>query len=322
MKFNEYSLVSFDNTVLNVYTYGDGKEVMIISNGLGGNIKIFKDIIKELPNFKFISWDYRGLYKSHAPENKNDVTILHHVKDLEEILKKEKVKKAHFLGWSVGATINLQLYKKSPSYFKTMVLLNPVTKATLKGMPPFIRIFNAVKENNKVINKLPILKSDLLKEIEIGYLENIISPENYIYKVLNIVQKYHKVYSKFIKLASSIPRVSVYLKTLRFLNRHVDDYFFEEIFKEYAELDMDIYIEILKDVIKDTNNDEILPKIKIPVLLIASTRDIFVPHHVVENMKNIIPNVEYLEVFRGSHYSLIEFPEMISLGIKRFLRRL
>lgn len=322
MKHKEYLLKSFDETLINVYTIGEGNNIIIVSNGLGGDFRIFKEIIKDLPNFKFISWDYRGLYKSHMPKNKNDVSISHHINDLEAILKKEKVKKAIFLGWSIGATINIQFYKKSPQFFKSLILLNPVSKSTLRDMTPIIRILNKLDKNGKIDLTLPYIKNAHIINYDTKLLEDMISPEDYLYKLLVLVQKYHKIYSKFLKFSSKIPKIGFYFKKLKLVNSNMDDYFFEDIFKEYSKLDMELYIEIVKDLLKDNDNNDILPKIEVPVLLISATRDIFVPNANIEKMKQLIPHVEHLEVFRGSHYALIEFPEMISLGIKRFLRKI
>ncbi len=322
MKYKEYLLKSFDETLINVYTYGQGDNVIVVSNGLGGDFKIFKEIIKDLPGFKFISWDYRGLYKSHMPKNKNDVSISHHINDLEAILKKEKVKKAIFLGWSIGATIDIQFYKKAPKYFKALIMLNPVSKLTLREMTPVIRLLKKFDKNGNVDITLPYFDNVHLINSNTEYLENAIAPEKYLYKLLELVQKYHTIYSKFLKFSSRIPKVGVYLKKLKLVNSNMDDYFFEDIFREYSKLDMELYIEIVKDLLKDNDNTDILPQIKVPVLLITATRDIFVPGSSIEKIKELIPNIEHLEVFRGSHYALIEFPEMISLGIKRFLRKL
>jgi len=322
MKHKEYLLKSFDETLINVYTVGEGENVIIVSNGLGGDFRIFKEIIKDLPNFKFISWDYRGLYKSHMPKNKNDVSISHHVNDLEAILKKEKVEKAIFLGWSIGATINIQFYKKSPQFFKSLILLNPVGKSTLRDMTPVIRILNKLDKNGKIDITLPYFDNAHLINSNTKYIENAIAPEKYLYKLLELVQKYHKTYSKFLKFSSKIPKIGIYFKKLKLVNSNMDDYFFEDIFKEYSKLNMELYIEIVKDLLKGNNNIDILTTIKVPVLLISASRDIFVPNSNIEKMKKLIPNVEHLEVFRGSHYALIEFPEMISLGIKRFLRKI
>jgi len=314
MKYKEYLLKSFDGTLINVCTIGEGENVIVVSNGLGGNFKIFEEIVKDLPNFRFVSWDYRGLYKSHMPKNKNDVTITHHLNDLETVLKHEKIKKAIFLGWSIGSTINLQLYKKNPDYFKALILLNPVNKTILKDIVSINRLIKKVKINIPYLNNLV-----KLYENEINSLSQIINIDEYLYKLLIIVQRYHKIYSGFLRISSKIPRIATYLKKLRIVNDNMDDYLFEDIFKEYAKLNMDLYLEIIKDILK-YNEDDILPKISEPTLLVSATRDILVPISKVKNMKDLIPNSEYMEVFRGSHYALIEFPEMISLAIKRFLR--
>ena len=316
MKYKEYLLKSFDETLINVYTVGEGKNTIVVSNGLGGDFKIFEEIIKDLPDFKFISWDYRGLYKSHMPKNKNDVTLTHHINDLEAILKKEKVKKAIFLGWSVGATISLQLYKKNPKYFKALILLNPVSKTILKDIISINRFTDILKVKFPILNNLPLMYQN-----EINSLSKMVNIDDYLYKLLVLVQKYHKVYSGFLKISSKIPRIATYMKKVKLVNSNMDDYLFEDIFTEYAKLDMELYIEIVKDILK-YSEDDILPKINVPTLLISATRDIFVPLSNIKKMKELIPNIEYMEVFRGSHYALIEFPEMISLGIKRFSRKI
>jgi len=317
MEYKEYLLKSFDGTLINVITAGKGEETIVVSNGLGGNFKIFEEIIKDIPNVRFISWDYRGLYKSHVPENKNDVTIEHHVKDLEFILKNEKIDKAIFLGWSMGATINLHLYKQKPEYFKGMILLNPVNKATIKNMLSLVRFLNNIVRYADKFN-LPYFKNlpDLINDLPGKFTEK------YTYKLLERLQKYHFVYSKFLKAVSKIPRIATYLKKLKIVHSNMDDYFFEDIFKEYANLNMELYIEIVKDLFSYDDNEDIYGKIDLQVLLIYSTRDIFVPYDYIKKIISLNPKIEPLEIFRGSHYGLIEFPELVSLGIKRYLRRL
>ena len=313
MEHKEYLLKSFDETMINVHVAGEGDTVIIVSNGLGGNFYIFEEIIKELPSIKFISWDYRGLYKSHVPKNRNDVTIEHHIRDLEEILKHEKVDKAVFLGWSMGATINLQFHKKNPSFFKAMIMLNPVNKSTIKNMLSvmrFTKLFLKEKINIPYLGNLPSVINSIPDEIT----------EKYTYKILVLLQEYHFIYSKLLKTISKIPRIATYLKKLKILSSNMDDYFFEDIFKEYAELDMEIYIEIVKDLFNYDHDEEIYSKLNIPTLLFYSTRDIFVPVEYIEKIKSLNPKIETIEIFRASHYGLIEFPEMVALGIRRFLR--
>ena len=55
-----------DGTWLAVYSIGDPKNpAFVLSNGLGGNIIAWRHLIEYFKDqFRIISWDYRGLYRS------------------------------------------------------------------------------------------------------------------------------------------------------------------------------------------------------------------------------------------------------------------
>lgn len=54
----------------------------------------------------------------------------------------------------------------------------------------------------------------------------------------------------------------------------------------------------------------------------AGTRDVLTPLRLAERMAREVPGAELLVVPGGTHYTVTEFPEVITAGIARFLARL
>ncbi len=317
--YNEYLFKTKDGALLNVYKAGSGDKKIIITNGLGGNFKIFREIIKFFPNYEFISWDYRGLYHSKTSANTKDVTLHHHISDLKEIIEKENIEEAIFLGWSLGVQVIFELYKTNPELFEAMILISGPYKNLLKNIVDINRIPELPEPFNGYLNQyiLPRIKP-LTDEVN-NFLYKF-DIESILNSAISYSQQYHKIYSLGLKTLSKIPKISRYMKRLHMINCNMNDYFFEEVFRDYAKLDMDVYLEMVKDFSRQ-DYENILKTISCPTLVVGSTRDIFVPIEDIKHMAEIIPNSEYLEIFRGSHYGLVEFPKMLNLGIKRFLRK-
>src|SRR4051812_40134714 len=68
--------------------------VIVLANGLGGTYPAWRGQIDYLSDrYRFITWDYRGLYASQrpTPDEAASYAIPKHVQDLEAILAAEKV---------------------------------------------------------------------------------------------------------------------------------------------------------------------------------------------------------------------------------------
>ena len=71
----ERYIPSFDGTELACHAYGDGPPVLLC-NGLGGSWRAWSHQMRHfVPGRKFVSWDYRGLYRSRAPRDRNATAI-------------------------------------------------------------------------------------------------------------------------------------------------------------------------------------------------------------------------------------------------------
>src|SRR5262245_61392191 len=76
-----------------------GAPWVILANGLGGTYLAFRRQIDYLGNrYRFLTWDYRGLYASGrpSPDDAAGYAIPKHVRDLGAILAAEGIEQASF----------------------------------------------------------------------------------------------------------------------------------------------------------------------------------------------------------------------------------
>src|SRR5262245_35717395 len=101
--------------------------VVILANGLGGTYLAWRGQIDYLGDrYRFLTWDYRGLYQSGrpSPDVPEAYAILHHVRDLQSILAAERIERASLVGWSMGVQVVLEAIRTLPGVAANLVLLN------------------------------------------------------------------------------------------------------------------------------------------------------------------------------------------------------
>lgn len=99
--------------------------VIALANGLGGRLYSWLPLIDGLGDgYRFISWDYRGLFDSEAPADPRDLAIERHADDLRAILDAENAGRAHLVGWSMGVQVCLETALSHPDCVASLVLIN------------------------------------------------------------------------------------------------------------------------------------------------------------------------------------------------------
>ena len=117
---------SFDGTEIAYYRAGRREgPTMVMCNGLGGNIVVWRRIIERFaPHFRILCWDYRGLYASGSASTREAYAIPHHARDLAELLKHEGVDDAILVGWSMGVQVSLELHRFHPAGASALVAIH------------------------------------------------------------------------------------------------------------------------------------------------------------------------------------------------------
>ena len=277
-----------DGNPLEVYETGraDGP-ALILSNGLGGNIIAWRHFVRFFEtDFRIISWDYRGLYKSGpAPEGSN-YSIPKHCEDLRAVLSHKGVTKPILVGWSMGVQVNLEFLRQDPEGALAMIAINGTYGR------PFTTAFHT-----DALEGLAPSFFDLLK----GHWEKLSWVRPYV-RQETIVRLFARA-----------------LQTLGIAGHHLDMNVFVDLADEWVDHDIGIYAEIFDELARHDAGD-LLSEIQIPTLLIAGERDRFTPAACSEHMLREIPDAELLEVEASTHFTPIEFPDLVQMRTRKFLQ--
>lgn len=115
------------------------------------------------------------------------------------------------------------------------------------------------------------------------------------------------------------PETAAWAKRIGLASRTLDEDLWGELAESFKDLDMDVYVQILQRL-GDHDAWDVLPSIDVPTLVIAGDRDMFTPRSASERMVKAIPGAELMVVQGGTHYAAVEYPELITLRIEKFLR--
>jgi len=278
---------SFDGTVIGYYKEGNKNGLpVVLSNGLGGTFVAWKFLINALKDkCLFLSWDYRGLYKSSQKVNKDTLSVEYQTRDLEIFLKRQKIKKAVFIGWSMGVQVNFELYRTHPEWFAGLIVLNGTY-----GLP-FKTAFGADKD---------------------GLLFRTIT---------GIIKRIPRAASLTVKGFTSIPNFLFILKKVGLVSESLKDEILWDILKDFKNLDFGIYFETLQRL-GDHDASDVLDKIKCPTLIIAGGKDLFTPVSVAKIAKKKIKGSKLIVIPDATHYALAEYPDVVVREVKNFINKL
>jgi pimeloyl-ACP methyl ester carboxylesterase len=90
--------------------------------------------------------------------------------------------------------------------------------------------------------------------------------------------------------------------------------------KHMTHVDFPMFLKMLRAA-GEHSAEEYLPKIDVPVLVVAGEKDTFTPSSLSKFMVESVPGAEMLMVEGGTHVAPIEQPELIGAKIKAFVER-
>ena len=260
--------------------------VVVLANGLGGTYLAWRGQIDYLcDRYRFITWDYRGLYGSGRPipDVPESYAIPRQAEDLFAILDAEGVDRAAVVGWSMGVQVALEAYRLQPKRITNLVFLNGTWGRPLDTLTP-----------------LPGMKA-------------------VIPSLVDLARRLHATATEMTRRATAQPETAAWFKRMGLIGDTLDDAVFAELVHAFGELDMEPFFRNLR-AIGDHDGGAVLETIQVPTLVITGDRDLFTPRALAQQMARRIPDAEILVVRGGTHYTAVEFPELVSLRIERFFR--
>jgi pimeloyl-ACP methyl ester carboxylesterase len=279
----ERRFVSFDGTEIAYQAIGQGRPILLC-NGLGGSWEAWSHQIQYFRDrYRLLSWDYRGLYGSAAPADRDALRISDHARDALQLLREEGAERAAILGWSMGVQVGLEMFRLAPERVASLAFLNGVAGR------PWDYVFNL----NLVGRLLP--------------------------PFLRTLRSIPRAIQAVVRQATRIPDPGEWVKRIGLTAGTFDDQLASELVAKLGTLDMDTFIHLLERM-GDHDGWDLLPLIDVPTLIIAGTRDVFTPRSAAERMARRIPGSEIMLLPGATHYAGLEYPEVINLRLEKFLR--
>lgn len=273
-----------DSTEIWYQTVGQGPMTMVLCDGVACTGYIWKYFIPHFSkHYRIIHSQYRGHGESAIPEDLESMTVERFSQDINELLDLLSPDGPVLLvGHSMGVQVALECYRQKRKAFAGLILING----------PYGEALRHVHGNPLFAKALPWLKMAFHKwdqYVQKFWRPLLDSEVAYFYAVLFEVNPWltnrHDFRVYFEDLGSMKPRV--YLAALDGATRH--------------------------------SAENLLPEIKVPVLVVAGDKDRFTPYPICMKLYKSIPGAELLTLPTGSHIGPLELPEFIHLRIEKFI---
>jgi pimeloyl-ACP methyl ester carboxylesterase len=277
-------LRSFDGTQIAYHVTGSpylGAPWVVLAGGLAGGPEVFRGQIDYLGDrYRFVSWDYRGLYGSERPRS-GAYAVADHVRDLEAVLAAERIDHAGFIGWSAGVQVVLEASLRLRGRAHSLVLLDGVGGRPLDPLVP-----------------IPAVRAVVLP-------------------FLGIVRRARSLGRSRPRIGRR--DAALWLARLRLVGPSADEAARTELEAALGRLDLDAFLRNL-EAFGVHDAQAALPAVDVPALIIAGDHDPVVPRGIAQQMARSIPHAELMVVRGGAHCIPIEYPELVGLRVERFYR--
>jgi pimeloyl-ACP methyl ester carboxylesterase len=257
---------------------------VVLANGLGGPRLAWRALVDYLGDrYRFVTWDYRGLYQSgRPPQSSTDgYAVARHVEDLQAILGAEGVERCALVGWSMGVQVCIEAFHRLPRVAENLVLLSGTFGRPLDTAVP----------------------------IPLG--------RRLAHKAIEAVERHAPRFRTAVRTLAGQPEFVGWMKRAGLMAETIDEAEFAEVVGMFASLDVEAFAKNLR-ALGDHDAERLLATIDVPTLVITGDRDRMTPRGLSQQMVRRIPKAEMLVVRGGTHYAAVEFPELVGLRIERF----
>jgi pimeloyl-ACP methyl ester carboxylesterase len=136
--------------------------------------------------------------------------------------------------------------------------------------------------------------------------------------MLKLMKRQAALVSRASQLALAWKPLVPIMARLGFLSGSVDVEALMDVAGDFKTMDFGIYSDLLGELGKHDARD-LLPLIDIPLLILTGDRDLFTPVFTARSMNKRVPGSRLVVIPGGTHYTPIEYPEVIRSEVLRFL---
>lgn len=258
---------------------------VVLCDGIGCDGYVWRYLRPALArSYRVVHWHYRGHGRSGAPRDPTRIAIADLADDLAEVLTDAGVDRAAVFGHSMGVQVSLETYRRHP---ERVVGLGLVCGAPGRPLSTF-------KGSDRLERLLPVIRAIVRRTPGIGLVTRALVPTRLSYAIATQLE----VNGVLLEARDFMP----YLEHLG----HIDLRFFTDLMAEAGRHDA----------------TELLPRIDVPTLIVAGTRDGFTPASLSRAMHEAIPGSTLLLIEPGSHTAPLERPHLVEATTLPWLRDL
>jgi len=265
---------------------GDGP-ALVCQNGVGVTITFWEGVADRFARrgYRTVIWDYRGHGRSDDPRSLAEATLGICVDDLAKVLDACGIDRACLLGHSMGAQLGWEFYRRHPE--------------RVSGLVPTLGTYRDAISSFYDLPKVAPLVFGAAR-----FVAN---------RIPGLVRR-------ATALAASKPRLAdAFIRRTHIVHPTLSpEGWLPDYLAHMARLDPRVFFALAQGI-KEHDASDLLPTIRVPVLVVAGERDFFCPPRVAREMAELIPEAELLVIPGGSHAATIEQPDLFDLRLGRFL---
>jgi pimeloyl-ACP methyl ester carboxylesterase len=276
-------VVARDGTRIGYQVAGDGPCV-VLANGLGGTYIAFRYLYDALAGYRTVCWDYRGLYTSAAPADPDANTVAHQVDDMIDILDAEQIGEFVLVGWSMGVQVGFETFRRHAARMRGMLAINGTSG----------RAFQTVMGSRLVGRIIPML--------------------------LRLIRSQAELAGRASKRIAGSDAIVAVMKRVGLVSDRIDMDVFRAVAAGFQDIDWRIYTGLLARL-DEHDAADLLSAIDVPVAIVTGDRDLMTPPATAEQLHRAIRGSRLVVIEGGTHYTPVEYPEIIVDEMTRWLDR-
>lgn len=295
-----HRVVARDGTSIAWHAYRDAADdaevaarpAVILTNGLGTTPNFWSHLVEALaPRHRVVHWDYRGHGESEVARS-NDYSVATQADDLARVTEAVQAaggstSPAVHIGFSMGVTVVLELYRRRPDLVRALVLVAGGADHPYAASPAF---------------RLP--GAGALLRAGVGALSPVVPRLAPIARRASRSRALFPLGQRIGALTPSAPRHEL-----------------EHFFRSVGAMDLGAYWSTLRALLLAHASD-VLPTVRVPVLVVAPAHDIMAPERDLGRLRDEIPGAEWLRIPGTGHAVLLEAGDAVAAGVLGFLRGL
>lgn len=287
---DEQLIAAADGTRLYLRRQGTGRHGIVLCDGILCEGFIYRYLWQQLgvesnsPN-SLIHWNYRGHGRSGEPRDITRLGVPAHAADLVSLCSALQLYDVVLVGHSYGVSVVLEAALRGNLLVRGLILLCGTAGS----------VTTAFRGTGALSRLIPHLRQ--------------------------AVEEYPRLArSVWSRLPSSLAsRAAIMAGEVN--NANLDPEDIQPYFEHLRRLNPSLSVRMLEEASAYSATSELV-KLQCPALVVAGSRDTFIPPSQSKALSGGLPNAEYMELTGGTHVCPLEFPTKLHAGVQKFLARI